>query len=86
MLLLITPMMGALRNYTKYKDFKLLIFLRTPVIYFFLFLILQTKNIWKILIFERWFMFVYKTIRSVFKKDYILKKEKYIQKYGLKYK
>jgi len=86
MLLLITPIMGALRNYTKYKDFKLLIFLRTPVIYFFLFLILQTNNIWKILIFERWFMFVYKTIRSIFKKDYILKKEKYIHKYGFKYK
>ena len=61
MLLLITPLMGALRNFSKYKNFKLLIFLRSPIIYFFLYLILQTNNIWKILIFERWFMFIFKT-------------------------
>jgi hypothetical protein len=78
--------MGALRNYSKYKDFKLLLFIRTPIIYFFLYLIFQTKNIWKILIFERWIMFVYKTFKSIINKDYIKKKEKYIQKYGLKYK
>ena len=86
MIWLITPMMGALRNYSKYKDFKLLLFIRTPIIYFFLYLIFQTNNIWKILIFERWIMFIYKTLKSIINKDYIKKKEKYIQKYGLKYK
>ena len=86
MLWLITPLMGALRNFSKYKDFKFFIFIRTPIIYFFLYLIFQTKNIWKILIYERWIMFVYKTFKSIINKDYTKKKEKYIQKYGLKYK
>lgn len=85
MLLLITPLMGALRNFSKYKNFKLLIFLRSPIIYFFLYLILQTNNIWKILIYERWFMFIFKTLKSIFNKDYIKKKDKYIRKYNLKY-
>jgi hypothetical protein len=85
MLLLITPLMGALRNFSKYKNFKLLIFLRSPIIYFFLYLILQTNNIWKILIYERWFMFIFKTLKSILNKDYIKKKDKYIRKYNLKY-
>lgn len=85
MLCLITPTMGAFRNYSKYKDFKFFIFIRTPIIYFFLYLILQIQNIWKILIYERWVMFVYKTFKSIINKDYIKKKEKYIRKYKLKY-
>lgn len=85
MLWLITPTMGAFRNYSKYKDFKFFIFIRTPIIYFFLYLILQIQNIWKILIYERWVMFVYKTLKSILNKDYIKKKEKYIRKYKLKY-
>ena len=85
MLFLITPLMGSLRNFTKYKNFKFLIFIRTPLIYIFLYLFLQTRNIWKILIYERWFMFIYKTLKSIINKDYIRKKEKYIKKYNLKY-
>ena len=85
MLFLITPLMGSLRNFTKYKNFKFLIFIRTPLIYIFLYLFLQTRNIWKILIYERWFMFIYKTFKSIINKDYIRKKEKYIKKYNLKY-
>ena len=85
MILLITPILGSLRNFVKYKNFKPLIFIRTPVLYFFLFLILQTNNIWKIIVLERWFMFVFKTLKSVFRRDYIIKKEKYIMKYNMKY-
>ncbi len=85
MILLITPILGSLRNFVKYKNFKPLIFIRTPVLYFFLFLILQTNNIWKIIVLERWFMFVFKTLKSIYRRDYITKKEKYIQKYNLKY-
>jgi len=85
MLFLITPLMGSLRNFTKYKNFNFLIFIRTPLIYIFLYLFLQTRNIWKILIYERWFMFIYKTLKSIINKDYIRKKEKYIKKYNLKY-
>ena len=86
MILLITPLMGAIRNYTKYKKFQPLIFIRTPILYFFIYLFFQTKNIWKILIFERWFMFIYKTCFSIYRKDYIRNKEKYQKKYGLTYK
>jgi hypothetical protein len=85
MILLITPLLGSLRNFVKYKNFKPLIFIRTPVLYFFLFLIFQTNNIWKIIVLERWFMFVFKTLKSVFRRDYIIKKEKYIMKYNMKY-
>ena len=85
MILLITPILGSLRNFVKYKNFKPLIFIRTPVLYFFLFIILQTNNIWKIIVLERWFMFVFKTLKSIYRRDYITKKEKYIQKYNMKY-
>jgi len=85
MILLITPLLGSLRNFVKYKNFKPLIFIRTPLLYFFLFLIFQTNNIWKIIVLERWFMFVFKTLKSVYRRDYIIKKEKYIMKYNMKY-
>lgn len=85
MIWLMTPLMGALRNFVKYKEFKPLIFFRTPVLYFLLFLFFQTTNVWKILIIERWIMFLYKTLLSVYRRDYITKKEKYIKKYGLRY-
>lgn len=86
MIWLITPLMGALRNFVKYKEFKPLIFLRSPVLYCLLFLFFQTTNVWKILIIERWIMFLYKTLLSIYRNDYITKKEKYIQKYGLVYR
>ncbi len=80
-LFFITPILGALRNYSKYRYFNLLLFLRTPFLYFFLYLFFQTNNFWKILIYERWFFFMYKTIVSIYKKDYYFKREKYIRKY-----
>ncbi len=84
-LLFVTPFLGAIRNYSKYKQFNTFLFLRTPIIYFFLYLFFQTNNFWKILIYERWFFFMYKTILSIYRKDYYVKKEKYIRKYNLKY-
>jgi len=85
MIIFITPVLGAFRNYVKYKQLKLFVFIRTPVLYFFILMIFQTKNIWKILILERWFMLIYKSIVSIIRNDYIKKKKKYIQKYNLKY-
>ena len=85
MLLIVTPLLGASRNFVKYKQFKPLVFFRTPIIYCFLYLILQTRNIWKILVLERWLMFIYKTSISVYRNDYQLKKEKYKKKYNNKY-
>ena len=43
------------------------------------------KIIRKVLIFERWFMFLFKTIRSLYRNDYYLRRDKYISKYNMKY-
>ncbi len=86
MLWLVTPLLGSIKNYVKYKQFKILIFLRTPLLYIFIFLLIQETNIWKLLILERWFLLLYKSILSLYRNDYINKKEKYIQKYCLKYR
>lgn len=78
-------MLGTLRNYIKYKRIKILLFLRTPITYFMINLLFQNQNIWKTLIFERWFFFIYKSLLSLYNDDYNVKKQKYILKYGLKY-
>ena len=84
-LYLITPLLGTLRNYVKYKQIKLLLFIRTPITYFLINLIFQCNSIWKTLIYERWYFFIYKTFLSLYNDDYNNKKDKYIEKYGLKY-
>ncbi len=86
-LYLITPLLGTLRNYIKYKRIKILLFLRTPITYFMINLLFQNQNqnIWKTLMFERWFFFIYKSLLSLYNDDYNVKKQKYIIKYGLKY-
>jgi hypothetical protein len=85
LLYLITPLLGTLRNYVKYKQIKLLLFIRTPITYFLINLIFQCNSIWKTLIYERWYFFIYKTFLSLYNDDYNKKKDKYIEKYGLKY-
>ena len=82
---LITPFLGCLRNYVKYKQLDFLIFIRTPIIYFLLTLIFGHDNVWKTLVYERWLLFMYKTSLSLYRNDYIRKKDNYIKKYGLKY-
>ena len=66
--LLIIPILGAVKNYVKYK-ISLLLFLRTPIIYsiFYTFLwIRKYKNkISLTIINERIFMFLYKIIYSL---------------------
>ena len=84
-LFLLTPLFGSLKNYVKYKQFNLLNFLRTPFIYFILQIVFQIEDYWSILIFERWFFFLFKIIRSIWRNDYIQKREKYKIKYNLKY-
>lgn len=85
LLYLITPLLGTLRNYIKYKQIKLLMFLRTPFTYFLINIFFQNNNIWKTLMFERWFFFIYKSCLSLYNDDYRKKKNKYIVKYNLKY-
>ena len=80
-----TAILGSLKNYVKYKKFNILLFLRTPFLIFFIQLLLQTNNIWKVLIYERWLMFIFKTFRSLYRNDYYVKREKYISKYNMKY-
>ena len=85
-LLFATPLFGYLKNYVKYKKFNFYIFIRTPIIYLLLKYILKTNNIWKILIYERWYFLLYKSFLSLIRNDYIIKKKKYIKKYNLIYK
>ena len=84
-LYLVTPLLGSLKNYVKYKRFNIIIFIRTLYIYFILKLFIQTDNNWLILMLERWFFFLFKIIRSIYRNDYERNKIKYINKYGIKY-
>ena len=86
-LFLITPLLGLIRNYVKYKKLKILLFIRTPFTYFILslFFYKDQSHVWKIIVLERWFFFVYKSLLSLYNNDYITKKNKYIEKYGLVY-
>ena len=87
--LLIIPILGAVKNYVKYKRVSLLLFLRTPVIYsiFYTFLwIRKYKNkISLTIINERIFMFLYKIIYSLLTDKYHKNKLKYIKKYNILY-
>ena len=74
-LYLVTPLLGSLKNYVKYKRFNILIFIRTFYIYFILKLFIQTDNNWLILMLERWFFFLFKIIRSIYRNDYESKKK-----------
>ena len=87
--LLIIPILGAVKNYVKYKRVSLLLFLRTPIIYsiFYTFLwIRKYKNkISLTIINERIFMFLYKIIYSLLTDTYHKNKLKYIKKYNILY-
>lgn len=85
LLYLVTPLLGTIRNYIKYKEIKILMFLRTPITYFIINILFQNNIIWKTLMFERWFFFIYKSFLSIYNDDYRKKKNKYIVKYNLKY-
>jgi len=82
---LVTPLLGSLKNYVKYKRFNILVFLRTLYIYYLLKLSIQTNNTWLILMLERWFFFIFKIIKSIINDDYNNKKQKYTEKYRLIY-
>ncbi len=82
----ITPLLGSLKNYVKYKRFNILIFIRTIYIYFIIQLFVKGNNIWMTLMLERWFFFVFKIIRSFIRNDYIRNRLKYEQKYSLIYR
>jgi|MGYP006124469121 hypothetical protein len=84
-LLLVTPALGALKNYVKYKQFDIMTNVRTPFAYVLLQLLFQTNNIWKIITLERWLFFAIKIIRSIWRNDYMRNQVKYENKYGIDY-
>jgi hypothetical protein len=85
----ITPVAGFLKNYVKYKRVNMAIFSRTPVMYLCIDRLLSYFNVKDIvlwtLILERWFFFYAKICLSYWRGTYTLRKQKYIQKYGLCY-
>ena len=87
--LLIIPVLGALKNYVKYKRVSLLLFLRTPFIYSFIYSYLKLLNyknkVIMTIVNERIFMFIYKITYSLLTDKYHLKKLKYIKKYNILY-
>ena len=84
-LYLITPILGIIRNYSKYKEINYILFFRSPFIYIILNILFSSLSIYEILIYERWIMFIYKILYSISNNDYHRNKEKYIKKYKLKY-
>ena len=87
--LMIIPVLGALKNYVKYKRVSVLLFLRTPFIYSFIYSYLRLfkyKNkIILTVVNERIFMFIYKIIYSLLTDSYHKNKLKYIKKYNILY-
>ena len=87
--LLIIPVLGALKNFVKYKRVSLLLFCRTPFIYSFIYSYLRLfkyKNkIILTVVNERIFMFIYKIIYSLLTDSYHKNKLKYIKKYNILY-
>ena len=87
--LLIIPVLGAAKNYVKYKRVSFLLFLRTPVIYSFIYTYLRLLNhnnkVILTIVNERIFMFIYKIVYSLLTDSYHKNKLKYIRKYNILY-
>jgi hypothetical protein len=86
----VIPILGALRNYAKYHVINPVLFIRTPVLTGVLYLAVSrytsgTTAVLLSALSERWVMLFYKMGLSVYNNDYIVKKNKYIDKYNLKY-
>ena len=86
---LVIPTLGLCKNYVKYKQISVFIFLRTPILNIFFESLLRYLS-WRSpvllsVIWERIFFFVFKIISSYLRDDYKRKKKKYMEKYGLKY-
>ena len=90
LLFFITSILGLLRNYVKYKKLNIYLFIRSPLLTLFIFYIISkfysfNYSILLSLILERWIMLILKSIISLYRNDYIRKKDKYKQKYNIKY-
>lgn len=95
LLSLATSILGALKNYVKYKQFEISLFFRTPIIclitgmflklFFRNYIYFNFTSAFFVIILERWLMLSYKSLVAYYSNNYLQKKEKYKVKYGLKY-
>lgn len=85
LLFFITAILGALKNYTKYKDFQPLLFIRTPLMLLALRALAPGVHLGWLMIVERWILLFYKTVQAWINDDYHSKRVKYQKKYGIKY-
>ena len=87
-LFLITAILGFIRNFVKYKKIELLLFLRSPFLSLLIYFIIKNKLdspiLWAIIL-ERWFLLLFKSIKSYCDDDYMRKRKKYEKKYNLTY-
>ena len=80
----ITPLLGLIKNYVKYKQINIFLFLRTPMLYVMIDKLLliyfhkYPRLLWTLII-ERWLMFQYKIIYSLIFDLYHKRKKKYIK-------
>ena len=83
-LYMITPTLGMMRNYIKYKQLYLTTYMRTPLVYVCIHIALCLNGcsniILRTIIYERWFWFIYKSWISYRNDDYNKKKLKHIKK------
>ena len=91
LILVLIPIFGAVKNIIKRKTFNIFIFLRTFVIYFFIYLIsryfceyqfkINLFDCMLISLLERYVMFIHKINYSFITNNYEKKKLKYYKKY-----
>lgn len=89
--LVLIPILGAIKNIIKRKSFSIFIFLRTFVVYIGIFVIGRLINnqnfkfnlfdMMTLSLLERYLMFVFKIVYSYMTKNYEKKKFKYYKKY-----
>jgi hypothetical protein len=88
-LLFVTPNLGLIKNYVKYKILDIHKYIRSYLLYAYIFGILKLFSnnnvIYRVIIYERWIMFLFKIFRDIINDTYNKNKQKYILKYKLEY-
>jgi hypothetical protein len=88
-LLFVTPNLGLIKNYVKYKIIDIPKYIRSYLLYAYIFGFLKIFSnynvIYRVIIYERWLMFTFKIIRDIINDTYNINREKYILKYKLNY-
>ncbi len=85
----VTPLLGFMKNYVKYKRVNALLFMRTPFLYLLIDTLMRRYRVnhillWTLIV-ERWFLFGYKISVAYLYDHYHRRKNKYTRKYNLSY-